>query len=330
MEINFNKKLILVTGGAGFIGSNIVFYIQNNFPNAKIVVFDCFRNETTLPNGNLRSFGHFQNLKGYKGDIICGDLINESDLNKLSKYKFDFIFHHAAISDTRVYDQELVIKTNVNSFYPIINQALRDNSTLIYASSAATYGSLPSPNSIGNEAPENPYGYSKYAMDQIALKALNENPNFKIFGLRFFNVYGEREFFKAKTSSMIIQLGHQLLSGAKPKLFEKSENIYRDFVYIDDVIQANINACFATQGGIFNVGSGIARSFKDIVDILQYELGTSYDIEYIRNPYIDYQFHTEADISLSRDMLGYTPLFSLEQGIKKYINEIKSTFQKLV
>ena len=113
---------------------------------------------------------------------------------------------------------------------------------MIYASSAATYGSLSAPQIVGNEKPENPYGYSKLLMDQIASRFVHENPNMTIVGLRFFNVYGPREFYKAKTSSMIIQLGHQILNNKSPRLFENSNLILRDFVYIEDVVQAKAAA----------------------------------------------------------------------------------------
>ena len=145
-NIDFNNKTILITGGAGFIGSNLAFYFQETFPESKIIIFDCFRNEEVFSNGNLKSFGHYKNLIGFKGNVVCGDLNNKSDIELLSDYKFDYIFHQAAISDTRVYNQELVMSTNVNSFYEIIELAKKNQSTLIYASSAATYGDLESKN----------------------------------------------------------------------------------------------------------------------------------------------------------------------------------------
>lgn len=322
-ETNFNNKTILITGGAGFIGSNLAFYFQYNYPDSHIVVFDCFRSEATFANGNLQSFGHYKNLISFKGDVVCGNINNKADLALLFEYKFDYIFHQAAISDTRVYDQEIVMQTNVNSFYDLLNKARVDGAVMVYASSAATYGSLPSPQTVGKENPENPYGFSKYMMDQIACRYSRDNPNMTIVGLRFFNVYGPREYYKANTSSMVIQLGHQILDGYAPRLFEGSDRILRDFINIEDVIQANIKASNSKQNGIYNVGTGNPRSFQDIADILQQELGVNYGTEYITNPYDGYQMHTQADISNSESDLGFYPTISLEEGIKSYIPDIK-------
>jgi ADP-L-glycero-D-manno-heptose 6-epimerase len=325
-DIDFNNKTILITGGAGFIGSNIAFYLQNNYPDSNIIIFDCFRNNELLFDGNSLSYGHYKNLIGFKGEVICGNINSTDDLSFLNNYKFDYIFHQAAISDTRAYNQEMVMRTNVNSFHHLLKIAKKTQSVMIYASSAATYGALPSPQVVGNESPENPYGYSKLLMDQIAFRYAKENPNMTIVGLRFFNVYGPREFYKAKTSSMIIQLGHQILDNKSPRLFENSNKILRDFVFIEDVIQANIKACNPKNNGTYNVGTGNPRSFKDIVDILQKELATSLNIEYFPNPYDGYQLNTQADIASTKENLHYDPIFSLEKGIKSYLPEIKRLY----
>jgi len=324
---NFNNKTILITGGAGFIGSNLAFYFQQNFPSSNIVIFDCFRSESIFSNGNLQSFGHYKNLIGFQGRIICGNINNSTHLNILSDYKFDYIFHQAAISDTRVDDQSIVMETNVNSFYNLLKIAKKNQAIMIYASSAATYGSVPSPQTEGHEGPENPYGFSKLMMDQIANQYSEDSPEMTIVGLRYFNVYGPREFYKAKTSSMIIQLGHQILSGKAPRLFENSNKILRDFIYIDDVIQANIKACQAKRNGTYNIGTGKPRSFQDIADILQKELGTDFQTEYFENPYNNYQMHTQADITNSMQYLDFKPKVSLEKGINSYMPEIKRLYE---
>ena len=328
--MNFNGKTILITGGAGFIGANLAFWFQENFPEAKVVVFDLFRTGETFSNGNLRSFGHYKNLKGFRGEIIAGDITRKEDLARLEEFSFDYIFHEAAISDTTVSDQKIMIDTNLNAFRDLLKMAERMGAAMIYASSGATYGNAPAPQTVGREDPANIYGFSKLAMDHLADEWMKRS-DLPIVGLRYFNVYGPREFFKNKTASMVLQFGHQILSGRRPRLFEGSDRILRDFVYIDDVVQANVKACDPKRSGVYNVGTGKARSFQDIVDILQKELGTSLPCEYIPNPYVgQYQFFTQADIEPTREYLGYEPEVTLEEGIRRYLPEIVRLFEEEV
>jgi len=331
IEDDLKDKTILITGGAGFIGSNLAFYFQENHPNAKIVVVDMFRSGETLSNGNLKSFGHFKNLIGFRGEIISGDINDKALIKKLEKeYKFDYIFHEAAISDTTALEQDLMIKTNVNAYKDLLDIAMLHGANMIYASSAATYGNAKSPQRVGREAPNNVYGFSKLSMDHLSREYM-KNSSISIVGLRYFNVYGANEYFKNSTASMVLQFGHQLLAGKNPKLFEGSDKILRDFIYIGDIIQANIKAMHPKESGIYNVGTGKARSFQDIVDILQKELGTSLMCEYIPNPFIgSYQFHTEADIETTKEALGYKPSFEMEEGIKAYVAEIERIYESEV
>ncbi|WP_323669554.1 ADP-glyceromanno-heptose 6-epimerase [Aliarcobacter butzleri] len=330
-DINFNKKTILITGGAGFIGSSLAFYFQNNYPKSKIVVLDSFRSGETFSNGNLKSFGHFKNLLGFKGIIISGDINDKSVLKSLEKnYKFDYIFHQAAISDTTVQEQDLMIKTNVNAYEDLLKIAIKHKANMIYASSAATYGDSDR-FEVGYEQPNNAYGFSKVMMDNVTYDYLKKDLDISIVGLKYFNVYGPREFFKNKTASMVVQFGHQILKGLTPKLFEGSDKILRDFIYIEDIIQANIKACTPKKSGVYNVGTGNARSFEDIVNILQKELQINNGKEYIPNPYVgSYQFFTQANIETTTKYLGYEPKFSLEDGIKAYIPEILKLFKEEV
>lgn len=326
--VDFNGKTILITGGAGFIGSNLAFYFQDNYPGARVIVFDLFRSGDTFDNGNLKSFGHFKNLLGFRGEILCGDLNDPAVWERFRTYDIDYIFHQAAISDTTVYDQNIMLKTNLNTFKDLIALALERNIPLVYASSGATYGNAEAPQKVGFESPQNVYGFSKLMMDHLTYSTLKRNPEAKIVGLRYFNVYGPREYYKNKTASMVLQLGHQILSGKAPKLFYGSDDIRRDFVYIDDVIQANIRAAEPIRSGVYNVGTGIARSFQEIADLLQSALHTDYGNDYIDNPYIgSYQFLTCADIAPTLDGLGYRPHVTLEEGIRRYLPEIKRLFE---
>ena len=159
-------------------------------------------------------------------------------------------------------------------------------------------------------------------MDQIASDFSKNNQQMSIIGLRFFNVYGPKEYFKETTSSMVIQLGIQLLSGNAPRLFENSDQIFRDFIHVDEVVEANIKACNSKKNGVFNIGLGKSRSFQDISDILQKELETNLDVDYFPNPYNSYQMNTLADITLSKEILDFNPKISLEEGIKLYVPEI--------
>ncbi len=322
--MDFNNKTILITGGAGFIGSNLAHHFQERYPKAKVVVFDKFRSQERFENGNLVSFGHFKNLLDFKGEVICGDINSPKDLERLEDFRFDYIFHQAAISDTTAQDQERVMRTNLNAFKDLLDLAKRHGAKMIYASSGAVYGKLPAPHKVGQEAPANVYGYSKLAMDHLATSQKDV-----VVGLRYFNVYGPREYFKQKTASMVLQFGLQLLRGERPRLFEGSEKIKRDFIYVEDVIQANLKAAAATKSGVYNVGTGRARSFKDIVDILCKELGIEREYEYIPNPYVkQYQFFTEADIEPTKKELGYEPRYSLEEGIRADIPYIKKIYEE--
>lgn len=318
---------IVITGGAGFIGSNLAKHFMNE---NEVLVVDIFRSNKTFSNGNLRSFGHFKNLIGFKGEIYCGDICDEKTMAKIRAFKPDAIFHEAAISDTTVAEQDELLDVNLNTFGELLRISRDLGAKLIYASSGATYGDAPSPQSVGvGENPGNVYGFSKLMMDEMASK-FDEKYGTKSIGLRYFNVYGGGEFYKNKTASMVLQFGLQILNGNAPKLFEGSDKIKRDFVYIKDVILANKLALNSKANGVFNVGTGIARSFQEMADILQAKLGTNYGSSYIPNPFSSqYQFFTQADIDSTKNILGYEPKFSFEEGIADYLDEIKRIHRSL-
>lgn len=325
--MNLDGKNIVVTGGAGFIGSALADYLDQNFKDARVLVVDKFRSNETFSNGNLKSFGHFKNLLGFKGEIFAGDINCKDTLQKIADFRPDVIFHEAAISDTTVREQDELVKTNVNAFVNLLDICESGDAKMVYASSGATYGNAKSPQKVGEcEAPNNVYGFSKLAMDNIG--KIYAKRGVSVVGLRYFNVYGKGEFFKNKTASMILQFGLQILAGKAPRLFEGSDKIKRDFVYIKDIINANLKALDAPSG-VYNAATGRARSFQDIADILQREIGVNLGNEYIKNPYLgSYQFHTQADIEPTKKALGYESQWSLEEGIKDYLPEIKRIFKE--
>jgi ADP-L-glycero-D-manno-heptose 6-epimerase len=299
---------LVVTGGAGFIGSNLVLALQEKFPNARLTVIDDFRS------------GDFKNLVGYRGDFVAQNLATLDWQDQFSGEKFDAIFHLASITDTTLHDQFIQVHDNVESFRRLLNFARPTRTRVIYASSASTYGpaSEASAESSG-AAPANIYAFSKTIMDNIAIREAKESPDWTIIGLRYFNVYGPREAHKGVPASMVYHLAQQMKAGQRPRIFKQGEQ-KRDFVYVKDVVEGSILALEARESGIYNLGCGQARSFNELVDILNKCLGTKFVADYIDNPHAHYQNFTEADLDNVRSALGYQPQFPLEAGVKDYMN----------
>ncbi|MBB5021185.1 ADP-glyceromanno-heptose 6-epimerase [Desulfurispira natronophila] len=303
----------LVTGAAGFIGSNLAFALLNQ--GHEVIALDNF------------SSGHFKNLIGFTGMVATIDISRVEQLAELENFgPLDGIFHQAAITDTTILDQALMMRANNDAFRHLLEWAAEQSVPVVYASSAGVYGNSSAPNRVEEGlVPENIYGYSKYAMDMTAKSFMADQPQQRIVGLRYFNVYGPGESFKGHAASMVFQLYHQLKAGKQPRLFKYGKQM-RDFVYVDDVVQANLKAMHSEcpVSGIYNVGSGQARTFNDMIEIISRELKIECQVEYIDNPYSFYQNHTEADIDQTRQQLGYQPEFSLEEGVVAYLQHLES------
>jgi ADP-L-glycero-D-manno-heptose 6-epimerase len=298
---------LLVTGGAGFIGSNLTLSLQEKFPDAKLTVIDDFRS------------GDFKNLAGYKGDFVAQNLATLDWPEQFGDEKFDAIFHLASITDTTLHDQFIQVHDNVESFRRILNFARPTKTRIVFASSASTYGPATEASVESNgAAPANIYAFSKAIMDNIAIRAAKESPDWIIIGLRYFNVYGPREAHKGVPASMVYHLAKQMKAGQRPRIFKQGEQ-KRDFVYVKDIVDGSILALEAKQSGIYNLGCGQARSFNDLVDVLNKCLGTKLQPDYIDNPHAHYQNFTEADLNKVRSALGYAPQFPLEAGVKDYM-----------
>ena len=298
---------LLVTGGAGFIGSNLTLALQEKFPDAHLTVIDDFRS------------GDFKNLAGYREDFIARNLATLDWREQFGNEKFDAIFHLASITDTTNHDQFEQVHDNVESFRRILNFARPTRTRIIYASSASTYGATTEASVESNSAaPTNAYSFSKVIIDNIALRAAAESPDWIIVGLRYFNVYGPREAHKGVPASMVYHLAQQMKAGQRPRIFKHGEQ-KRDFVYVKDAVEGSIRALEASQSGIYNLGSGRARSFNELVHILNKCLGTNFQPDYIDNPHAHYQNFTEADLRKARNALGYEPRFRLEEGVRDYM-----------
>ncbi len=301
----------LVTGGAGFIGSNLTLTIQEKFPEARLTVIDDFRS------------GDFKNLRGYRGDLVAQNLATldwHKQFSGPAAAGFDAIFHLASITDTTLHDQFVQVHDNVESFRRLLNFARTSNTRIVYASSASTYGPATAASVESNgAAPANIYAFSKTIMDNLAMREAKENPGWIIVGLRYFNVYGPREAHKGVPASMVYHLAQQMKAGQRPRIFKHGDQ-KRDFVYVKDVVEGSIIALEAKQSGIYNLGSGQARSFNELVDVLNKCLGTKFQPDYIENPHAHYQNFTQADLDKVRTELGYQPQFSLERGVADYVS----------
>lgn len=306
---------VLVTGGAGFIGSRLVRRIENEWPNARVTVVDDFRS------------GSFKNLEGFTGDLIAED-VSVLDFGIFKPDEFDAIFHLASITDTTEMDQRKMCLDNIEGFRNILNFARPTKTPITYASSAAVYGIEGKKNAEDDERkPANVYGFSKAQLENLTVKELlnmtNPDENWKINGVRYFNVYGPHEQHKGKMASMIYQLYLQMKDGQRPRIFKMGEQ-QRDFVHVDDAVDCTIRALASGELGVFNVGSGEARPFNDVIARLNKELGLSLEPDYIDNPFPFFQPFTQADLSRSSDRLGYTPEYNLDSGVKHYVEWLES------
>lgn len=295
----------LVTGGAGFIGSNLAFALEGE-RKAFVTVLDDF------------SSGDYRNLAGFKGDVIAEDVLSESWFGKTGAV--DAIFHEAAVTDTTVTDQKKMMAVNVDGFRNVLKFALAAGvKKVVYASSAGVYGNGATPMKEDQvPTPENVYGFSKAMMDNLAADFASAHKDITLVGLRYFNVYGPREYYKKSAASMMYQLYLQMKAGKKPRIFKFGEQM-RDFVYVKDVVRANLNALDADSSCVANVATGSPENFNRVIDCLNKAMKTDLSPEYFDNPYGFYQLKTQADLRRAKAHLNYRPEWKLDDGIADYV-----------
>lgn len=290
---------VLVTGGTGFIGSNLVIELLGQGHEVLITGHDAE-----------------QKIPGFNGKYLQPGL-HGIDWDEIGK--IDVLFHQAAINDTTLRDEKEMFRANVDAAKELFAHVVKNGCRrIVYASSTAIYGDVPAPyREDGQVNPLNVYARSKKALEEFAAKFSREHPDVIFVGLRYCNVYGPRENHKGPRATMIYQFAKQMQYG-NPKLFKHGEQ-KRDYVYVKDVVRANLLAAQARESCIVNCGSGKVTTFNDLVAILNNKLGTTRVPEYIENPHAEaYQNHTQCDMRLAKEKLNFVPEFDIEKGIADY------------
>ena len=314
-----NKSSIVVTGAAGFIGSCLVGFL-NQYGFQNIIIVDDFSRLDKAPNLSGKQFAHKVERE------VFFDWLSKSQPS------IEFVFHIGARTDTTEFDYSIHQHLNVDYSQKIWDYCVKKQIPLVYASSAATYGSgelgyNDDHNIIPKLQPLNPYGISKNEFDKWALTQ-DQHPPFWA-GLKFFNVYGPNEYHKARMASVIWHSFNQIRKDGQVKLFKshrpdfKDGQQLRDFVYVKDVLKV----CYwlmenKPASGIYNLGTGQARSFEDLVKATFSGLDKESKIVFIDMPEDirdKYQYFTEAKMDKLKS-IGYNKSFtSLESGVKDYL-----------
>ena len=314
-------KIILLTGAAGFIGSYLLGFL-NKQGYKNIIIADEFDEEDKWFNFDT---------KEYMAKVEREKLFDWLEENKPV---VSFVFHLGARTDTTEFDYSVHEKLNVAYSKNIWSYCVTNNIPLVYASSAATYGSGELGYNDDHELverlhPLNPYGVSKNEFDKWVLRQTQDNQPPFWAGLKFFNVYGPNEYHKGRMASVIFHSFNQIRSTGKVKLFKSHRPDFndgqqlRDFIYVEDVAKV---CCWLmnnnVSSGLYNLGTGKARSFEDLAKATFAAMGKQPVIEYIDMPEDirdKYQYFTEANMS-KLQKAGYTEKFcSLEEGVSDYV-----------
>lgn len=285
----------LVTGATGFVGSNLCHALK-------------IQGRDVIGTGIAGEQDPGIPIIGYNLDCIPDDLLEGISV----------VFHQAANNATQEKDEGVMRKANVQDPIALFKQLHRLGCRkFVYASSAAVYGDVTPPfKETGETRPLTPYAASKLEFEGVIKTLLPES---SIIGMRYCNVYGPGESHKGSRASMIYQLFRSIVDGKCPKLFEFGEQ-KRDWIFVDDVVSANLS-CESQDGiAIHNVSSGETTTFNEIVDHINKNIGTKFVPEYIKNPISEtYQDETGSDIS-SLKSCGWTPSFGIGDGIRNSVD----------
>jgi ADP-L-glycero-D-manno-heptose 6-epimerase len=309
--------VIIVTGGAGFIGSNLVKAL-NQIGREDLIVVD-----------DLSDGSKFRNIV----DCTIADYLDKDEFRQMiesgnnSFGKLDMVFHQGACSDTTEWNGRKMLDNNYSYSKQLLHYCLQDKTPFIYASSAAVYGVGDEfSEQASSEKPINVYAYSKLLFDNYVRRVM-KSVDSQIVGLRYFNVYGPGEAHKGKMASVAYHLNNQLLGNTRVKLFDASDGYaageqQRDFIYVDDAVAINLWFMQESQhSGIFNAGTGTPRSFNDVAKAVIDWHGCG-EIDYI--PFPEklrgcYQSFTKADLTQLSSVGCKYQCLTLEAGMNDYL-----------
>jgi len=329
--------MIIVTGGTGFIGSNLVEGLEAHGCK-DIVICDTLGMEEKWKNIAKRELR----------DIVHPDRL--FDYLETHKDKIEVIFHLGAISATTEQDVDLITETNIVLSRRLWKWCGKHDKRIIYASSAATYGDgsknfvdYQSTSELKQLQPLNAYGWSKHVFDRRVARVLEDGLEpipAQWAGLKFFNVYGPNEYHKGDQMSVICKLYPQVMAGAAAKLFKSHRDDYedggqlRDFVYVKDCVSVMLWLYENEKvNGLFNVGTGNARSFKALAEATFVAAEKEPKINYIDMPEIlqdKYQYFTEADMTKLREAGYDKPFTELEDGVRDYVQNYMAKEDKFL
>lgn len=310
--------MIIVTGGAGFIGSNIVKAL-NERGRDDILVVDNLSNGVKFRNIADCAIWDYQDKEDFIARIRAGDDFGTP---------IEAIFHEGACSATTEWDGRYMMRNNFEYSKQLLHYCLERGIAYLYASSAAVYGGSNTFSEAPEyEAPLNVYGYSKLLFDQYVRRMLPQAGS-QVAGFRYFNVYGPRESHKGSMASVAFHFNNQLMAEGRARLFEGSDGYgngeqRRDFIYVGDAVDVNLWFLdHPEKSGIYNVGTGRSQTFNDVAHAVTgwHKRGT---LEYIAFPdHLKgrYQSYTEADLSLLRGCGYEAPFSSVEEGVKRYLD----------
>jgi ADP-L-glycero-D-manno-heptose 6-epimerase len=331
------SSTFVVTGAAGFVGSNLAAELLRRDPRAHVLAVDDFSSGSFA---NLVEACARRGVGAFRGEVLARSAA-QVDWADLARHRAPrAIFHLGAITDTRVTDERRMIEVNLGGFRAhdpgsMLAAAARADIPLVYASSAATYGAPPQaarreafPESAAG-CPSNVYGFSKWLMEQEHAEFVRLHPRARVVGLRYFNVFGPGESRKGAMASMAYQLAQQALAGQRPRLFRDGGQA-RDQVYVDDVVDGTLAAAglgprgAVVEPGVYNLGSGRATTFNELAGAVRAGLGLAAgdrEVEFIDMPpavRAFYQDFTQADMTHASRGLGWRPAHSPPDAIRRY------------